>query len=747
MDSRSNMVYVLTAVGNVRLSTCTQNQTQLLQDSTLSFISLGNTKVKAVRRTMLSRWIQRAGIGQILAPDPNFQEEERRAENNEFAGGVWSVVAPDPNFMSPVKQMSETQRHHSYDNKDEKDGTMVECIHCHLMTPVSNSRKVGSENNVNFSSPIPSGNTPTPSSIQTPFSSPLFSPNGKNIDPELLLHVLSASQGTAESMSSPEAVWSSVKLFCTMCASSKDLGEKKLKKLRKMLKKDPSLATARASNMFELADNGYTALMCAANAGNLGVVELLVNFTTSDEDSSGSPIYPVDLNATDFQGATALHIASKKGHVEVAKFLRETMTIRNGIDPIGPNAPIDVAGKTPYGYAVTSRETKARQNKTELSETLFSPGDKSVYGVPTPAQTRTGGKTLTDGMQLAPMDLSYGFAEKEGHRIIQEDAMCHRYPIEHPTFKNGHIGFFGVFDGHGDGGVSSQFVAQHIIDLFLHTSDYQSYNGENENLSNALKSACHSVDTGLKSKIEGGNIVLNGGSTGIMAIITPTSIIVGNVGDSRCILVQKEDKISDESKVDKGIDGVVDAVKGISFTETTTVSIKPLSVDHKPSIPSEKERIEKAGLSVIEETFPGPDALPITISKVKKSENNMIAMSRAFGDFDYKNNELAPEERAIICTPEINIHHRSNEDRFLILACDGVFDVMTNDEVGSFVVQKVEALTKSETESTSLLAEVCDALLEECLEKKAHDNMSVMIIHLPQSRTDSPTRAINFADI
>lgn len=701
---------------------------------------------KAVSFIMLSRWIQRAGIGQILAPDPNFQEEESRAENNEFTGGIWSVVAPDPNFMSPVKRSNETQNRDT-DISDKRDEDMVECVHCHLMTPVSNVRGVESNNNANFSSPIPNVNTPTPSSMKTPFSSPLFSPNGKNIDPELLVHVLSASQGTAQSMSSPEAVWSSVKLFCTMCASSKDLGDKKLKKLRKMLKKDPSLATARASNMFELADNGYTALMCAANAGNLGVVELLVNFTISDEDNSESPVYPVDLNATDFQGATALHIASKKGHVEVAKFLRETMTVRNGVDPIGPNAPVDVAGKTPYGYAVTSRETKARQNKSELSEALFSPGDKSVYGIPTPAQTRTGGKMFQNGMQLALMDLSYGFGEKEGHRIIQEDAMCHRYPIEHPNFKNGIIGFFGVFDGHGDGGVGSEFVAKHIIDLFLQTSEFQSYNGEADSLSNALKSACHSVDIDLKSKIEGGNIVLNGGSTGIMAIVTSTSVIVGNVGDSRCILVQKIDEVPDESKGDKDMDDIVDAVKGLSLTDSTSVAIKALSVDHKPSIPSEKERIEKAGLSVFDETFPGPDGLPITISKVKKSENNMIAMSRAFGDFDYKNEDLSPENRAIICTPEIHIHSRSNEDRFLILACDGVFDVMTNEEVGAFVVQKVEALTKSETECTSVLAEVCDALLEECLERKAHDNMSVMIIHLPQAHADSPTRAINFADI
>eukprot|EP01083_Nonionella_stella_P014590 40978_1 len=52
---------------------------------------------------MLSRWLQRGGLGQILAPDPTFKEEEEVAEKTEFTGGIWSVIAPDPNFVSPQK--------------------------------------------------------------------------------------------------------------------------------------------------------------------------------------------------------------------------------------------------------------------------------------------------------------------------------------------------------------------------------------------------------------------------------------------------------------------------------------------------------------------------------------------------------------------------------------------------------------------------------------------------------------------
>lgn len=682
---------------------------------------------------MLSRWIRRSGIGQILAPDPNVLEEESKAERNEFTGGIWSFVAPDPNFMSPAQQIKEDC------NGDDCD--MVECIYCHSKTPVT---RIDKSDDTERSALAPRLHANTPSNLQTPFSSPIFSPTGKALDPELVSNVMTATLGAAESMSSPEAVWSTIKTFCTMCASSKDLNEKKLKKLKRMLIKDPSLATARASHMFELADNGYTALMCAASAGNMGVVQLLSDFTIVDD--TGTVQYPVDLNATDIQGATALHIASRKGHVDIVKFLREKMTSRNGVDPIGYHAPTDILGKTPYGYAVTSRESKARLNKSELSNTLFSPGDKSVYGVPTPAQTRTGGTAFNLlGVQRAQMDLSYGFAEKEGHRVIQEDAMCHQFPVEIIGAKNSHIGFFGVFDGHGDGGIASRFVSQHIVDFFLSAPELQSPDTDVEILCNALTSACNMVDVALKAKIEGGNAVINGGSTGIVALVSDSHIIVGNVGDSRCILVQNSVS-SREAEDQDETDGVINVIQGLSL-EDGICSAKPLSIDHKPSIPSEKARIENAGLTVIDETFHDANGALITISKIKKSENNMVAMSRAFGDFDYKDERLPPENRAIVCIPEITVHTRTNDDRFLILACDGVYDVMSNTEIGNFVSKKVATLSIAKYDSKSILAEVCDELLEECLERNAHDNMSVMIIHLPQAQIDSPTRALNFADV
>ena len=140
----------------------------------------------------------------------------------------------------------------------------------------------------------------------------------------------------------------------------------------------------------------------------------------------------------------------------------------------------------------------------------------------------------------------------------------------------------------------------------------------------------------------------------------------------------------------------------------------------------------------------------ISIWKIEKSANEKIAVSRAFGDFDYKSNEdLKCEEQAIICVPDITIHERDGpNDKFLVLACDGVFDVMANDEVGEFVANKIDE-RKGTSLTAEILPQVSGDLLNHCLELGSSDNMSILIVALPTvngSIGDGATRKL-FADV
>jgi serine/threonine protein phosphatase PrpC/ankyrin repeat protein len=761
--------------------------------------------------------MHRSGIGQVLAPDSNIKEEEEKAESNEFRGGLWSILAPDPNFSSPnpIKvnnPSSQVQVQAREQDQQEQDlYWQSQQQQQYYQTP---SRTHHEEHH----------NRPSTSTSKPSFLSP--SSSQITVSPKVERLVISAAKDLTQSMLSPANVWEDHKNFFSYCASTTELNEKKLKKVRKMLRKDPLLVSARASNMGNLVQNGFTPLHACSSVGNYNVAKILIEFevelesesksemdndhdndndqkqkddesstSTNDTPKTTTKHYPLDLDARDVQGRTALHIASVQGHIQIVQLLKEKMKERQGVEPLGEHAPTDLTGRTPLGWAATSRETKARKNMSQLKNELFSPGDKSVYGNKTPAFMRTGSCRTKDRVressssgnmnmnirQLSrPMDLNYGFADMPGHRIEMEDAICHACPIlpsDESDADVGECGFFGVFDGHGDGGISSEFVAENIIPYSTSSDEWKSYEGGGgvAALSNALTTACKTADVDLKTMLSKGNSVRHGGSTGVMAVITSDSIIIGNVGDSRCILVQKceqsprdydcevsetvkgmealsvEDaNAKDTSETNKSASSPVSLSKGKDVCDTV---VKALSTDHKPDLPLEMERIENSGMNVVEETFT-IDGVTTTLSKIHKSHSDRIAVSRAFGDFDYKaNDELKVEEQAIICTPEITVHSRDHvRDMFLILACDGVWDVMSNDEVGDFVVQKVEELGRQTGRPIdgAILPEVGDELLNKCLELGSTDNMSVLIVALPKCgeiEIDDATRALNFADV
>ena len=74
---------------------------------------------------------------------------------------------------------------------------------------------------------------------------------------------------------------------------------------------------------------------------------------------------------------------------------------------------------------------------------------------------------------------------------------------------------------------------------------------------------------------------------------------------------------------------------------------------------------------------------------MKKSENELLGVSRAFGDYDYKSNDkLSASRQAVVCTPELVMRERKEgEGMFLVLACDGMWDIVLNDEAGEFVTR------------------------------------------------------------
>ena len=77
--------------------------------------------------------------------------------------------------------------------------------------------------------------------------------------------------------------------------------------------------------------------------------------------------------------------------------------------------------------------------------------------------------------------------------------------------------------------------------------------------------------------------------------------------------------------------------------------------------------------------------------------NGNLALSRAFGDFAFKNNIELPQERQMISMkPDVVVHEVGEDLMFIVLACDGIWDVLGMDflidgQISSFCLRQHEA--------------------------------------------------------
>ena len=161
------------------------------------------------------------------------------------------------------------------------------------------------------------------------------------------------------------------------------------------------------------------------------------------------------------------------------------------------------------------------------------------------------------------------------------------------------------------------------------------------------------------------------GSTAVCVFISPRLIYVANCGDSRVIL---------------------------SRAGSPIFSTK----DHKPALPMEKDRIVKAGGYVMMQRI-----------------NGNLAVSRALGDFDYKKmTERGPCEQMVSPEPDIFVRDREEtQDEFLVLACDGVWDVMESTELCQYI--------RSRLLVTDDLQKIASDVIDTCLYKVREYFMSI----------------------
>ena len=131
-----------------------------------------------------------------------------------------------------------------------------------------------------------------------------------------------------------------------------------------------------------------------------------------------------------------------------------------------------------------------------------------------------------------------------GWRIDMEDKVLVEYDA------SADFGVFGVFDGHGDGGHASDYVAKNLRGRLMARPEWTSaYRSRDPGLlASLIASACYDLDEGLRG--DASRPTRDGGTTAIIALVCDRHLIVANVGDSRCILARKKKREEDMSAIE-----------------------------------------------------------------------------------------------------------------------------------------------------------------------------------------------------
>ncbi|XP_051900048.1 protein phosphatase 1A-like [Pristis pectinata] len=268
--------------------------------------------------------------------------------------------------------------------------------------------------------------------------------------------------------------------------------------------------------------------------------------------------------------------------------------------------------------------------------------------------------------------LRFGLAAMQGWRPEMEDA--HTVVPSLPGALRPWA-FFAVFDGHG-GAKVARYCARHLLPHVTGSLDLRPPAALSvEDVKRGVRAGFLRLDRRMHKlwRPAGGD---RSGSTAVAVAVSPRHLFFINCGDSRAVLCRGG---------------------GACF----------YTQDHKPFLPREQQRIQRAGGTV-------------TLQRV----NGSLAVSRALGDFGFKG---APgrgqTEQLVSPEPEVYEMERSDADQFVVLACDGVWDSVGSEELCRFVHSRL-LLTRD-------LEAVCSQVINVCLHKGSRDNMSIILVCFP----------------
>ncbi|KAM7459443.1 hypothetical protein LguiA_036437 [Lonicera macranthoides] len=307
------------------------------------------------------------------------------------------------------------------------------------------------------------------------------------------------------------------------------------------------------------------------------------------------------------------------------------------------------------------------------SRVLASPCKKSLVRHPSLVKTKASDISVEPILSVEDFETEFipilrsgawtdiGFRSSMEDVYVCADNFTHDYGVK--NLDEGPSAFYGVFDGHG-GKHAADFACHHLPRFIVKDEEFPK---EIERVissaflqtDNAFAEAC-SLDAALAS-----------GTTALAALVIGSSLVVANAGDCRAVLCRRGKAVE-------------------------------MSRDHKPICTKERKRIEALGGYVDDGYL-----------------NGQLNVARALGDWHMeglKGHHGGP----LSSEPELMTTKLTKEDEFLIIGCDGIWDVFLSQNAVDFARRKLQ-----EHNDPVLCSK---DLVDEALKRKSSDNLAVVVV-------------------
>ncbi|KAK2184010.1 hypothetical protein NP493_286g01045 [Ridgeia piscesae] len=291
-------------------------------------------------------------------------------------------------------------------------------------------------------------------------------------------------------------------------------------------------------------------------------------------------------------------------------------------------------------------------------------------------------KPTTDAVAVASYSFKGYVAERQGEREEMQDAHVVLDTFLSPdTESQLCCSYYAVFDGHG-GTRASKHAAEH-----LHRNLKERLPKDASRIEADIKKCFIDVfkktDEEFLKLAKKNKPVWKDGSTAVAVLAINSTLYIANLGDSKAVLCR------------------FDAAGKMAMPI-------PLTKDHNATLYDERKRIQKAGGKVIDGRVMG-----------------VLEVSRSIGDGPYK-------KHGVSCIPDIKRCQLTENDRYVLIACDGLWKAFDNRTAIEFI-NKVLNDPKIEKMAEKYEA-ACSRLASEAVRKLSADNVTVMLVHIANTR-------------